>query len=125
MTFETLLRQTCTKCTESSIRTYTFNIRALAKLAGHATVPMHSRWLSTSLLEKVRKLPLGQQKKFTIAGVKALRAYDKVKKNWMNALKTASDKHRATKHTKKDCEGEGTLARGGVRCTKKTSRHFA
>jgi len=93
MTFETLLRQTCTNCAESSIRTYTFNIRALAKMAGHTTVPMHSAWLSTSLLEKVRKLPLGQQKKFTIAGVKALRAYDKTKKNWTKALKLASDKY--------------------------------
>ena len=58
-------------CTESSIRTYTFNIRALAKLAGHQTVPMHSRWINKELLAKVKKKTLGQQKKLTIAGAKA------------------------------------------------------
>ena len=36
---EALLRKSCPQCTESSIKTYTVNVRALAKEAGLAEPP--------------------------------------------------------------------------------------
>ena len=109
MPFETLLRQACPNCTESSIRTYTFNIRALAKLAGHQTVPMHSRWINKELLAKVKKKTLGQQKKLTIAGAKALRAYDKTRQFWTNALKSVNTRYRDERNKQKRTEREKEL----------------
>ena len=109
MPFEALLRAACPKCTEGSIRTYTFNIRSLARMAGHETIPMHSRWVNKALLEQVGKLSLGQQKKFTVAGVKALQAYDKPKKNWSDALRRASDKYSTQRNKQQRTEREKEL----------------
>jgi len=125
MSFETLLRHVCQNCTESTIRTYTFNIRALAKLAGHVHVPMHSRWVTGPLLEKIRKLPLGQRKKFTIAGVKALRAYGKSKKNWTNALRQASDKYSEQRNKQTRTARETELwPEGGYAALKKLEKEL-
>ena len=109
MPFEVLLRHACKQCSEGSIRTYTFNIRSLARMAGFETIPMHSRWLNKALLEKVSKLTLGQQKKYTVAGVKALQAYDKAKKNWSDALRRASDKYSAQRNKQERTEREKEL----------------
>jgi len=109
MPFEVLLRHACSNCTEGSIRTYTYNVRSLARMAGFETIPMHSRWLTKALLEKVSKLTLGQQKKFTVAGVKALQAYDVTKKNWSEALRRASDKYSTKRNKQERTEREKDL----------------
>ena len=109
MPFETLLRGACSNCTESSIRTYTFNIRALAKLAGHSATPMHSRWLNKTLLQKIGKLPLGQYKKFAIAGAKALKAYGISKKTWTDAVRQAGQKYDTQRNKQKRTEREKEL----------------
>ena len=109
MPFETLLRASCSNCAESSIRTYTFNIKALAKLAGHSVTPMHSRWLDKALLEKIRKLPLGQFKKFAIAGAKALKAYGKAKKTWTDAVRESGQKYDTQRNKQKRTEREKEL----------------
>jgi hypothetical protein len=78
MRFETRLRRQCSACTESSIRTYTANIKALAKLAGLQEVPDSSAsWLDADLLQICKNETLGRYKRFAIAGRKALQAYGK------------------------------------------------
>jgi hypothetical protein len=73
MRFETRLRRQCSACTESSIRTYTANIKALAKLAGLQEVPDSSAsWLDADLLQICKNETLGRYKRFAIAGRKAL-----------------------------------------------------
>ena len=76
MRFETRLRRQCTACTESSIRTYVANIKALAKLAGLQEAPGNdASWLDVDLLQVVKNETLGRYKRFSIAGRKALQAY--------------------------------------------------
>ena len=43
---EALLRSSCPDCTESSIKTYIVNVRALAKEAGLKAPPTHDKWLT-------------------------------------------------------------------------------
>ena len=47
---EALLRRSCPKCTESSIKTYIVNVRALAKEAGLKAPPTNDKWLTKKLL---------------------------------------------------------------------------
>ena len=68
---EALLRKSCPHCTESSIKTYTVNVRALAKEAGLAEPPTHAKWLTKKLLNKIKSKPINQYKRLAIAGVKA------------------------------------------------------
>ena len=76
MRFETRLRRQCTACTESSIKTYVANIKALAKLAGLQEAPgSDASWLDADLLQVVKNETLGRYKRFAIAGRKALQAY--------------------------------------------------
>ena len=76
MRFETRLRRQCTACTESSIKTYVANIKALAKLAGLQEIPGNdASWLDADLLQIVKNETLGRYKRFAIAGRKALQSY--------------------------------------------------
>ena len=71
-----LLQKSCKQCTASSIETYYWTIKSLAKLAELADVPTHSKWINDALLQKVKKQkPLTQSKNLAVAGIKALRAY--------------------------------------------------
>ena len=112
--FEELLRGVCKDCTESTIRTYTFNVRALAKLAGHDKVPMHSRWLDVQLLKKIRQLPVNQFKKHVIAGAKALRAYGKSSKTWAEGVREAERRYQKDRSKQKRIpREEGNWPEGG------------
>ena len=86
--------QECKTCTNSSIQTYYYNIKALAKMAGYDEPPKHGRWINKALLAKIRKLPLMKFKNLTIAGMKALNAYG-LKKNetWAKAMSSATDRY--------------------------------
>ena len=76
MKFETKLRRQCERCTESSIKTYIANIKALAKLAGLEGPPDNDdSWLTDGLLAHIKKEPGTRYKRFVIAGRKALAAY--------------------------------------------------
>ena len=79
---EALLKKSCPHCTESSIKTYTVNVRALAKEAGLQKPPAHAKWLTQKLLNKIKAKPVNQYKRLAIAGVKALGAYEKRDQKW-------------------------------------------
>ena len=48
------LRRVCKSCTESSLQTYYYNIKALAKIAGHDEPPGNHKWINKALLAKIR-----------------------------------------------------------------------
>ena len=71
-----LLQKSCKDCTKSSIETYYYTIRGLAKLAGLDAIPTHPRWITEGVLKKVKALKsLVSTKNMALAGLKALRAY--------------------------------------------------
>ena len=81
------LKRVCKRCTASSLQTYYYNIKALAKIAGHDEVPNNHRWINAALLKKIKKtLPLMKYKNMTIAGNKALSAYEKKNDEWAKAM---------------------------------------
>ena len=90
-----LLQKSCKDCTASSINTYYYNIKALAKLAGHPDIPTHARWINDALLQKVKKLPLMKTKNLTIAAIKALKAYGATKKieSWSKQMNDATERY--------------------------------
>ena len=90
-----LLQKSCKDCTASSINTYFYNIKALAKLADHTDIPTHARWINDALLQKVKKLPLMKTKNLTIAAIKALKAYGATKKieSWSKQMNDATERY--------------------------------
>ena len=90
---EALLKKSCTTCTKSSIKTYYYNIKALAKIGGYEDVPKHGRWLNKQLLAKIRKLPLMKFKNMTIAGNKALHAYGTKNEEWAKAMSKSTERY--------------------------------
>ena len=112
------LRRVCKNCTASSLQTYYYNIKALAKMAGHNEPPAHHRWINKALLAKIRKtLPLMKLKNMTIAGNKALAAYDKKNEAWAKAMQESTlkyneerDKQKRTKREEANWPKEGYKA---------------
>ena len=88
-----LLKKTCPTCTKSSLVTYYYNIKALAKLAGFEEPPKHGRWINKSLLAKIRKLPLMKFKNMTIAGIKAINAYGLKNEEWATAMSKSTERY--------------------------------
>ena len=114
-----LLQKSCTTCTKSSIRTYYYNIKALAKIAGYDEPPKHGRWIDKTLLAKIRKLPLMKFKNMTIAGIKALGAYGLKNQAWADAMTKATvrynkerDKQKMTPKERKNWPEGGYKALG-------------
>ena len=104
-----LLKKSCPRCTDSSLRTYYQSILALAKLAGRETIPAGASWLNGALLKKIKGLPLQRYKRFSIAGVKALNAYKVTdNKKWWEAMNDATEKYTkirmSGKRTKREAE---------------------
>ena len=112
------LRRVCKNCTESSLQTYYYNIKALAKIAGHDEPPNHGRWINAALLKKIKRtLPLMKFKNMTIAGNKALAAYDKKNEEWAKAMQESTsrynkerDKQKRTKREEANWPKEGYKA---------------
>jgi hypothetical protein len=101
------LRKVCKKCTESSLTTYYYNIKALAKIAGHTEVPNNHRWVNAALLAKIKKsLPLMRYKNMTIAGNKALAAYEKKNEAWAKAMQDSTEKYKKQRDTQKRTKRE-------------------
>ena len=88
------LRKVCTQCTESSIQTYFYNIKAIAKVAGLDDVPNNVKWINSSLLKKLRKsVSLMKFKNLTIAANKALHAYGKKNEEWLKAMQESTTQY--------------------------------
>jgi len=111
------LKKVCKNCTESSLQTYYYNIKALARMVGHDEPPNNHKWINTALLKKLRKLPLMKRKNMTIAGVKALAAYDKKNEEWGRAMHESTmeynkqrDKQQRTKRESDNWPKEGYRA---------------
>ena len=112
------LRAACKNCTESSIQTYHYNIKALSRMAGFSDIPNNARWLNEALLKKIKKtLPLMKFKNMTIAGNKALAAYGKKNEKWASAMKDSTqdynrerDKQQRTKREAANWPKEGYRA---------------
>ena len=101
------LKKVCKNCTESSLQTYYYNIKALAKLAGHDEVPNNHRWINLPLLKKIRKaLTLMKFKNMTIAGNKALAAYDKKNDEWAKAMQESTMDYNKQRDTQKRTKRE-------------------
>ena len=74
--FRALLQKSCKSCTASSIETYYYTIRSLAKLAGLQDVPLDHKWINDKLYERVKLTPkTTSSKNLAVAALKALRAY--------------------------------------------------
>ena len=52
-----LLQKSCKSCTASSIETYYYTIRSLAKLVGKDEVPLTDSWIDNTLYERVKHPP--------------------------------------------------------------------
>ena len=101
------LRSVCKNCTASSLDTYYYNIKALAKIAGHNEPPNNHRWINKALLTKIaRTLPLMKYKNMTIAGNKALSAFGKKNDDWSKAMHEASTKYNKQRNTQKRTKRE-------------------
>ena len=102
------LRSVCKNCTASSLQTYYYNIKALARMAGHDEPPNNGRWINSALLKKIRKtLPLMKFKNMTIAGNKALAAYGKKKnEEWSKAMQESTTMYNKERDTQKRTKRE-------------------
>ncbi len=101
------LKRVCKTCTESSLQTYYYNIKALAKMAGHDEPPNNHRWINAALLKKIRKsLPLMKFKNMTIAGNKALAAYGKKNEEWGKAMQESTVNYNKQRDTQKRTKRE-------------------
>ena len=101
------LRRVCKNCTESSLQTYYYNIKALAKIAGHNEPPNHGRWINAALLKKIKRtLPLMKFKNMTIAGNKALAAYDKKNEEWAKAMQESTSRYNRERDKQKRTKRE-------------------
>ena len=85
-----LLQKSCKSCTASSIETYYYTIRGLAKLVGLDEIPLNPNWINEKLFERVKLQPkTTSSKNLAVAALKALRAYtqtDAVKKKIMGQV---------------------------------------
>lgn len=96
------LRNVCKRCTESSLQTYFYNIKALAKMGGHDTIPNNHRWINSALLKRIkRSLPLMKFKNMTIAGNKALQAYGKKNEEWAKAMQDSTVRYNKQRDSQK------------------------
>ena len=103
MRFETRLRRVCDRCTESSIKTYLANVKALARLAGRSDVPdSDSSWLDGALLATIKLEGPGRFKRFAIAGRKAVQAYGLTQDvQWAQAVVDATVRYESFRNQQK------------------------
>jgi hypothetical protein len=130
MRFETRLRRECSRCTESSIRTYLANIKALARLAGLTEVPDSSAsWLDAELLDICKNESLGRYKRFAIAGRKAHQAYGNLQtqaaQDWAHAVVESSVEYdRQRNEQKKTPREEAQWPEDGYQALQRLARQL-
>ena len=100
-----LLQKSCKSCTASSIETYYYTIRSLAKLVGKDEVPLTDSWIDNTLYERVKHQPkTTSSKNLAVAAVKALRAYSQTAtvktklEKWGKYVSTVSEKYSKTRN---------------------------
>ena len=114
------LEKSCARCKKTTIDTYMWNIKALAKVAGLKSVPNRMDWVTKSLLEKIKKLPISQYKRFAMAGVKVLSAFGKKNSSWEAAMRDSTDRYGAIRDKQKRTEREAkNWPEGGYAALKK------
>jgi len=120
-----LLKKVCTKCRDSSIKTYWANIKALAKLSGRDDVPGNAAWLNDNLLKRVLSEPLGRSKRFATAGVKAAQMYNKKKPKWTAAMTKQTDSYASLRKSGKRTVRETTnWPKGGYQALTKLAKEM-
>ena len=120
------LEKSCARCKKTTIDTYMWNIKALAKVAGHKSVPNRMDWVTKSLLEKIKKLPISQYKRFAMAGVKVLSAFGKKNSSWEAAMRDSTDRYGAIRDKQKRTDREAkNWPEGGYAALKKLGRQTA
>ena len=121
-----LLQKTCPTCTKSSVQTYYYNIKALAKIAGYDMPPKHGRWVNKQLLAKIRRLPLMTFKNMTIAGIKALGAYGMKNEQWAKAMSDATERYSKQRNKQERTPREArNWPEGGLQSIGQTRRRIA
>ena len=67
-----LLQKSCKTCTSSSIETYYYTIRGLAKLVGLEEIPLDHKWINDKLFERVKlQAKTTSSKNLAVAALKA------------------------------------------------------
>ena len=100
------LKQVCTRCKPSSIKTYWTNIKALSRLAGLEDVPAKHDWLNDRLLKKIKSEPLNRFKRYASAGVKAAQMYKVKKPKWTDAMSVSTQRYATIRETGKRTKRE-------------------
>ena len=114
------LEKSCARCKKTTIDTYMWNIKALAKVAGLKSVPNRAEWVTKSLLDKIKKLPISQYKRFAMAGVKVLSAFGKKNSSWEAAMRDSTDRYGAIRDKQKRTDREAkNWPEGGYAALKK------
>ena len=95
MAFREKLKKSSPNVAESSIKTYLFNIKRLAKLTGRESTPEKgSRWLfGKRLFKAVEEMPLNARKMLSSAAVKAARAYGVKPRKWLDLMNLSSKQY--------------------------------
>ena len=120
-----LLKKACPHCKESSVRTYWANVKALAKIAGHESVPKSAGWLNEKLLTRVRAMPLNKFKRFAAAGVKAAQMYSKARPKWSEAMSESSNKYARSRESGKRTKREAmNWPEGGYQALSKLAKEL-
>ena len=96
--FQKKMKDTCPKCSDSTITTYVYNVFRLARQFDDKitdTLPKGSDWInSPKLLAKIKKMPLGPKRILSLAAVKALHAFGKPKNDkWTDIMRAAAEEY--------------------------------
>ena len=100
------LRKACKNCKPSSIQTYWYNIRTLARLAGKDDVPAKGSWLNDALRKRVGEMPLQRRKRYAAAAVKASQMYGTKSEKWVLLMSKASEQYARQRETGKRTKRE-------------------
>ena len=124
-----LLHKSCKDCTASSIETYFWTIKSLAKIAGLQDVPTNERWITAALLQKVKQQkPLTRSKNLAVAGIKALRAYGNKTKlePWNKYVTEVSERYSKIREKQERTDREAkNWPKGGYAAISKLADMFA
>jgi hypothetical protein len=98
------------KVRDSTVQTYMFNIRRLARLAGHDTIPEKGAWLNTKKLRTlVAKENLNTRKLLSAAAVKASGVYGQNMGTWLKLMTDYSKQYASMRDDRKKTPREKAL----------------
>ena len=100
------LKKACKNCKPSSIQTYWYNIKTLARIAGKDDIPANANWLNAALRKRVKEMPLQRRKRYAAAAVKANQMYGKKDPLWIEIMSKASEAYARQRDTGKRTKRE-------------------